>query len=100
MIPISRIAAISSDVAIGRRMNGRDGFIQTSGYVVPAAGARDAGRRRGLPDDDLRAALQLVEAVRHQLLARLDPGDRGMCRPRWRRSSRPATCTVLSGWTT
>ena len=39
MIPTSRIAAISSEVAIGLRMNGRDGFIRPT----PASWAGAAG---------------------------------------------------------
>jgi hypothetical protein len=46
MMPISRIAAISSEVAIGRRMNGRDGFIPlgAGGVAAPAGAAAGACR--------------------------------------------------------
>src|SRR4029079_2502969 len=42
MTPASRIASISSDVATGRRMNGRDGFIEALWSSVRRAGGASA----------------------------------------------------------
>src|SRR6185312_13404003 len=99
MTPASRIASISSDVATGRRMNGRDGFIEAlwssvrrraggasaaalaapALAVAPLACARRvlARRRRllrrpcgGVDQFHARAVAELVGAVDHDQVAR------------------------------
>src|SRR5881394_2062487 len=101
MMPASRIASINSDVATGRRMNGRDGFIETlssSGRlcdggasaaalsaplaVCPLAGARRvlATRRRllrrprgGVDQFHARTVTELVGAVDDDQITRGEP---------------------------
>src|SRR6266545_4800081 len=100
MMPASRIASIKSDVATGRRMNGRDGLIAGSSSVrharaawnsaaaLPAAafarrlvraGRSLAGRCRlsrtpggGIDKLHLRTVAQLVGAVDHDEISRLE----------------------------
>src|SRR5579864_4247940 len=99
MMPASRIASISSEVATGRRMNGRDGLIAGSSLLGHAQGARNSGAALGaaprigrafvgagrfagrrclsrslgaaIQQDDFRAVAQLVGAVDNDLVSRL-----------------------------
>src|SRR5215472_9263515 len=62
--PARNSAIISSEVATGRRMNGRDGLM----FVVSLLRVRSA-------DGYLRAILQPVECASRQLHAWFDPGN-------------------------
>ena len=76
-MPTRSRPAIRSDVATGRRMNGREGFISSrSRGPSPRAGARERSRRACRLH--FRARLQLVDSLGHHDFSRGEPfRDRG-----------------------
>ena len=67
----SMIAAISSEVATGRRINGRDGLTELSLPLVVAGSSC-------LGDRDLGAVLQLFKAAVGHDISGIEPLDRGL----------------------
>ena len=72
-MPASRMATISSEVATGRKMNGRDGFTGRCSAPSPWPPPAALPLQRRL-DNHLGARLQLVQSVGHQEFARRHPG--------------------------
>ena len=66
------MAAISSEVATGRKMNGRDGLTANQSFAFSGRRPRSAGLAGRLANDDFRAIGQLVEIIRDDHRARIN----------------------------